>query len=239
MNDLVLIRKNLFRRKLRAILMIVSILIAFAIYGVLASFERAFNAGQDRATLDRLVVLNKINQTQPLPISYVNRVRAVDGVAEVSHFNWFGGYYQDPKNVLIVMAVEPASYMKLYGNDIDIAPEAQQAFKRERTGAIVGATMAKKWGWKLGDHVPISSNIFSQKNGSRSWDFDIVGIGANHLGVVGVGKGWIQQPAAARVAIVDCVPEIVGVPGADTTARVRRDIWRYKRPERRWNSAAT
>jgi putative ABC transport system permease protein len=175
-NDFVLVRKNLFRKKLRAVLMIVSILTAFAIFGVLASFERAFNAGQEVAEADRLVVVNKINFTQPLPISYFNRVRAVEGVAEVSHLNWFGGYYQDPKNFLIVMAVEPATYMKLYGSDIDIAPEAQQAFKRERTGALVGEAMAKKWGWKLGDHVPIASNIFSQKNGSHSWDFNIVGI---------------------------------------------------------------
>jgi putative ABC transport system permease protein len=74
------------------------------------------------------------------------------------------------------MAVDPTTYMKLYGSDIDIPPEAQQAFKREQTGALVGDAMAKKWGWKLGDHVPIASNIFSQKNGSHSWDFDIVGI---------------------------------------------------------------
>lgn len=176
MNDFVLVRKNLFRKKLRAVLMIVSILTAFAIFGVLASFERAFNAGQEVAEADRLVVVNKINFTQPLPISYFNRVRAVEGVAEVSHLNWFGGYYQDPKNFLVVMAVEPTTYMKLYGSDIDIPPEAQQAFKRERSGALVGDVMAKKWGWKLGDHVPIASNIFSQKNGSHSWDFDIVGI---------------------------------------------------------------
>jgi len=174
-NDLVLIRKNLFRKKLRAILMIVSILIAFAIFGVLASFERAFNAGQDRAAADRLVVVNKINFTQPLPISYYNRVAAIDGVREVSHLNWFGGYYQDPRNFLIVMAVEPESYMKLYDSDFVIAPEARSAFIRERTGALVGERMMAKWGWKVGDHIPISSNIFSQKNGSHTWDFTIVG----------------------------------------------------------------
>jgi putative ABC transport system permease protein len=174
-NDLVLIRKNLFRKKLRAILMIVSILIAFAIFGVLASFERAFNAGQDRAAADRLVVVNKINFTQPLPISYYNRVAAIDGVREVSHLNWFGGYFQDPRNFLIVMAVEPESYMKLYDSDFVIAPEARSAFIRERTGALVGERMMAKWGWKVGDHIPISSNIFSQKNGSHTWDFTIVG----------------------------------------------------------------
>ncbi|MBV9429941.1 MAG: FtsX-like permease family protein [Bradyrhizobiaceae bacterium] len=176
MNDIMLVRKNLFRKKLRAVLMIVSILTAFAIFGVLASFGQAFNAGQDVAEADRLVVVNKINFTQPLPIAYFNRVRAISGVRQVTHLNWFGGYYQDPKNFLIVMAVEPTTYMELYGNDLDIPPDAQQAFKRGRTAALVGEAMAKKWGWHVGDHVPIASNIFSQKNGSHSWDFDIVGI---------------------------------------------------------------
>jgi putative ABC transport system permease protein len=174
-NDLVLIRKNLFRRKLRAILMVVSILIAFAIFGVLASFERAFNAGQDRATPDRLVVFNKISFTQPLPISYYNRVAAVDGVAGVTHLNWFGGYYREPRNFLVAIAVEPESYMKLRDSDFVFSPEVRAAFIRERTGVLVGARMLEKWGWKVGDHIPISSNIFSQKNGSHSWDFIIVG----------------------------------------------------------------
>jgi putative ABC transport system permease protein len=174
-NDLVLIRKNLFRRKLRAILMIVSILIAFAIYGVMASFERAFNAGQDRATPDRLVVLNKINLTQPLPISYYNRVAAIDGVAQISHISWFGGYYQEPRNFLAAFAVDLESWMKLRDSDFVFSPEARTAFIRERTGILVGARMLEKWGWKVGDHVPISSSIYFQKNGSRAWDFTIVG----------------------------------------------------------------
>jgi putative ABC transport system permease protein len=176
MNDLVLIRKNLFRHKLRASLMIVCILTAFAIFGVLASIERSFNAGQDVAAADRLVVVNKINFTQPLPIAYFERARATEGVQQVTHLNWFGGYYQDPKNFLIVMAVDPVTYMDVYGNEVDISPEARQTFIRERTGALVGEAMAKKWGWRVGDHVPISSNIFTQKSGSRSWDFTIVGI---------------------------------------------------------------
>jgi putative ABC transport system permease protein len=125
MNDLVLVRKNLFRKKLRAILMIVSILVAFLIFGMLASFYRAFTAGEDTAAADRLVVVNKINFTQPLPIAYFNRVRGVEGVRQVAHLNWFGGYYQEPKNFLIVMAVEPQIYMDVYGKDLEIPAEAQ------------------------------------------------------------------------------------------------------------------
>jgi len=176
MNDFFLIRKNLFRKRLRAVLMIISIAVAFAIFGVLGSFERAFYAGQEIAQADRLVVVNKINFTQPLPISYFNRVRAVEGVKQVAHLNWFGGYYQDSKNFLIVFAVEPETYLDIVSTDINVPPEARQIFLRERTSALVGENMAKKWGWKVGDHVPISSNIFSQKNGSHTWDFTIAGI---------------------------------------------------------------
>ena len=176
MNDFVLIRKNLFRKKLRAALMIVSILVAFAIFGVLAAFERAFDAGEDVAHADRLVVVNKINFTQPLPVAYANRIRGLDGVAQLTHANWFGGYFQDPKNFLIVFAVEPDSYMDLYSDDLDFPAEARRAFVRDRSGAMVGETLARKWGWKVGDHIPITSSIFSQKNGARSWDFTIDGI---------------------------------------------------------------
>jgi putative ABC transport system permease protein len=180
-NDLFLIRKNLFRKKLRAILMMVSILIAFAIFGVLAGFERAFHAGQDAAAADRLVTVNKINFTQPLPYAYYNRVRGVDGVRQVTHASWFGGYYQESKNFLVVMAVQPESYMAMYGNELDFTDEVRRAFMRERTGALVGESAARKWGWKVGDRVPIGSNIFTQKNGSRTWDLDIVGIIRNKV----------------------------------------------------------
>jgi putative ABC transport system permease protein len=180
-NDLFLIRKNLFRKKLRAILMMVSILIAFAIFGVLAGFERAFHAGQDAAAADRLVTVNKINFTQPLPYAYYNRVRGVDGVRQVTLASWFGGYYQEPKNFLVVMAVQPESYMAMYGNELDFTDEVRRAFMRERTGALVGESAARKWGWKVGDRVPIGSNIFTQKNGSRTWDLDIVGIIRNKV----------------------------------------------------------
>jgi putative ABC transport system permease protein len=176
MNDIALIRKNLFRKRLRAVLMIVSIFFAFAIFGVLGAFLRAFNAGQDLAQADRLVVVNKINFTQPLPMAYYTRVRGVEGVRQVTYANWFGGYYQDPKNFTVVMAVEPESYMAVMENELDILPEARRAFTAERTGALVGEALARKWGWKVGDRVPMGSNIFTQKNGSQSWDMTIVGI---------------------------------------------------------------
>lgn len=175
MNDFALIRRNLFRKKLRTALMLVSIFIAFAIFGVLAAFERAFYAGEEVAQADRLVTVNKINFTQPLPIAYYNRVHSIEGVQQVTHANWFGGYYQEPKNFVVVFAVEPESYMKIL-DDYVFEEDQRQAFIRERTGVMVGESLARTWGWKVGDRIPISSNIFSQKNGSHTWDVTVVGI---------------------------------------------------------------
>ena len=180
MNDFVLVRKNLFRKKLRAILMIVSILVAFLIFGVLGAFYRAFTSGEEAAADDRLVVVNKINFTQPLPIAYFNRVRGIEGVRQVTHANWFGGYYQDPKNFMVAIAIEPETYLDIYARDYGVTPEERTAFVRERSSAIVGETLARKWGWKVGDRIPVNSNIFSQKNGSRTWDFTIAGIITPH-----------------------------------------------------------
>jgi putative ABC transport system permease protein len=192
MNDLTLVRKNLFRRKLRAILMIVSILVAFLIFGVLAGVYASFTAGEDIAAADRLVVVNKVNFTQPLPFAYYNRVRSVAGIREVTHASWFGGYYQDPKNFTVVFAVEPETYTDMYARDIDISPDARRAFIRTRTGVLVGDALARKWGWKVGDRIPVSSNIFSQKNGSHTWDFDIVGIFTGKTPQVGTDVMFFQ-----------------------------------------------
>src|SRR5262245_20917276 len=157
--------------------MIVSILIAFMIFGVLAGFYRAFTAGEDRAAADRLITVNKINFTQPMPIAYFNRIRAVDGVRQVTFANWFGGYYQDPKNVVMTFAVDPTTYFDVYRNEFEIPPEQPQAFIRDRTSAMIGEKVASKWGWKVGDRVPLSSNIFTQKStGAPTWDFTIAGI---------------------------------------------------------------
>jgi putative ABC transport system permease protein len=175
-NDFDLVRKNLFRRKLRAALMIVSILIAFMIFGVLAGFYRAFTAGEDRAAADRLITVNKINFTQPMPIAYFNRVHSVDGVRQVTFANWFGGYYQDPKNFLMTLAVEPATYFDVYRSELDIPPEQLQTFIRDRSSAVIGESLARKWGWKVGDRVPVASNIFTQRSGGHTWDFTIAGI---------------------------------------------------------------
>ena len=175
MTFLQLIRKNLFRKKLRTSLTIFAIFVAFLIFGVLATFQNGMNAGVDLAGADRLIVTNKINFTQPMPIAYVSRVAAVPGIARVAHASWFGGYYQEPKNFLVSFAIDPASYLDIYSEYI-VAPAQREAFLRDRGGVLVGKVVADTYGFKVGDRIPLKSSIWRQKNGSDTWDFTVSGI---------------------------------------------------------------
>lgn len=175
MSDFLLVWKNLMRRKLRTFLMLFATFIAFLIFGVLAAFNNAFSGDNGSAT-DRLVVVNKINFTQPLPISYPARIRAIEGVKQLSFANWFGGYFQEPRNQLVVFAVDHTTYLDVYDADISVPEAAKKIFMTDKTAALVGRAMADKYGWKAGDRVPMNSNIFSQKNGSRVWDMTIAGV---------------------------------------------------------------
>ena len=178
MTDLDLVWKNLFRKPLRTSLLIVSIFIAFLIFGLLVSVNVALNrASETGSASNRLIVANKINFTQPLPIAYVNRVAAIQGVTAVTHQSWFGAFYQDQaKSRFAGFAVEPETYTAIYADQIKMGPGQREAFIKDRTGVIVGKALAEKYGWRLGQTVPISSNIYSQADGRRSWDMKIVGI---------------------------------------------------------------
>lgn len=177
MTDFSLILANLFSKKLRAILMIVAIFFAFLIFGVLAGIQNGFDNIGGSAGENRLVTVNKINFTQPMPLAYISRIRAVDGVVRASHANWFGGYYQDPKNQVMTFAIDAESYLDVYASDIKLPADQRAAFLADRTGLLVGRKFADKNGWKIGDRIPLNSNIYTNKNtGKQSWEFTVVGI---------------------------------------------------------------
>ena len=175
MNDLTLIRKNLFRKKLRAILLMFSIMIAFLIFGTLGAFYKVWTAGVEIAAADRLVTVNRINFTLDMPIAYYNRIQTVEGVRNVSHANWFGGYYQDPRQFVQTFAVEPESYLNAY-SELTIPDDQRAAFLNDRTCLLVGADLAGQYDWSVGDRIPLSSNIWQKSDGSSSWDMNICAI---------------------------------------------------------------
>ncbi len=176
MSDFYLVLKNIGRNKLRLLLNTFAIIIAFLLFGVLGSINNAFNAGVELSADDRLVVINKINFTQPMPFSYVEKVRSVEGVRQITHANWFGAYVEGSKNFFAGFAVDPATYLDVYADWFALPDAERQAWQNNRQGMIVGEKLAQSFGWKVGDRVPISSNIFSKADGSHVWDMEVVGI---------------------------------------------------------------
>jgi len=165
---------NLFRRRTRTILTLLSVIMAFLLFGLLQSVNTVFNSGADFIGATRLIVQARVSFTTALPVSMVPKLEAIPGVARVAYQQWFGGVWQT-NTPIFMFSVDPVRYRDAYPEWK--MPDAQwQAFERTRTGMIAGRQLAEKFGWKLGQRVPISSQIWPQKNGSKAWEFDLVGI---------------------------------------------------------------
>jgi putative ABC transport system permease protein len=175
MKFLPLVWSNLKRKKVRTLLTLLSIVVAFVLFGLLSAIKQALTGGVSLAGADRLIVRHKVSIIQLLPESYKARMERIPGVALAVHQTWFGGVYQDPKNFFMQCPVVPDEFLDMFPEMI-LPPEQKQAWLQTRTGAIVGRATAERFGWKIGDKVPIRSTIWSQPNGSRTWIFDIVGI---------------------------------------------------------------
>jgi putative ABC transport system permease protein len=179
MKYLPLLWANLKRKKVRTLFTMGSILVAFVLFGYLAAIRLAFSMGVDVAGADRLMTTHKISIIMPLPKSYHSRIAQIPGVELVTHANWFGGTYKDPNTnfqAIFQGPVEPEAYLDLYPEFV-LPPEQKQAWLADREGAMVGKATAERYGWKLGDRVPIIAPVFySRKDGSRIWEFNIRGI---------------------------------------------------------------
>ena len=170
-----LIWAALFRRKTRTLLTLLSVMAAFLLFGMLDAVRVAFSSGSDAAGVDRMVVSSKFSIIQGLPQTLIPRIEATPGVKNLTWMNWFGGYYQDKKNQMVNIAIDP-KYFDIYP-EFSLPPEQLQKFKETRTGALVGEALAKRWGWKIGDKIPISGAIYPNKaTGDTNWSFDLVGI---------------------------------------------------------------
>ena len=174
MKYLYLIWRNLMRKKIRTLLNLASIFIAFVLFGALFSVKAAFEAGVELAGLDRMITIHKVSLIQLLPESYGSKILAVDGVADVAHATWFGGEYQDPKNFFARMAVSGESYFAMYP-EVQLPEEQMQAWLKNRTGAIVGRQTAERFGFEVGDRIPIQGDIWRTPD-DAAWEFTIEGI---------------------------------------------------------------
>ena len=161
MRYLPLLWAGLFRKKTRTILTLLSIVVAFALFGLLQAVKVAFDAGADMADAKRLLTTARYSIIEPLPMGYLRRIEQVPGVVGVAYADWFGSKYQNESNAFPVFAVDPAQ---------------RDAFARTRTGALAGRRLVQRFGWKVGQKLPISSEIHAKTDGTMNWEFDLVGI---------------------------------------------------------------
>jgi putative ABC transport system permease protein len=175
MKFLGLVLANLQRRKLRTALTLLSILVAFLLFGFLCAIKEAFTAGVTLAGVDRLITRHKVSLIQSLPLSYEQRIASIPGVSATAHQSWFGGIYQDPKNFFATIPVEPEKFLAMYPEFLLPAAE-KAAWMKTRNGAIVGRGLVKRFGWKIGDHIPLTCPIWGEPANQPNWDFEITGI---------------------------------------------------------------
>ncbi len=170
MKFLPLIVANLFRKKVRTALTVGSFAVALFLFGILAVVRGSFNQGIDAAGTDRLVVVNKVSIIQPLPISYRDRILRIPGMRDVTFDSWFGGVYQDERNFIPQFAIDPENQRKVFP-ELVVPDDQWKAFLQDRQGAIAGAETARRFGWKVGDRIPIKGTIFP-----GLWEFNLRGI---------------------------------------------------------------
>jgi putative ABC transport system permease protein len=174
MKFLPLVWKNLFRRKIRTLFTVLSILVAFILFAYLAAVRVAFSLGVEVAGADRMITMHKVSFIQPLPEAYQGRIEAVEGVIDVTHASWFGGIYQDPQNFFAQFAVVPEDWLAMYPEYL-LEDAEREAWLGNRTGAIVGRDLADRFGWEVGDRLPLQGTIYRTQN-DGPWEFTIDGI---------------------------------------------------------------
>jgi putative ABC transport system permease protein len=166
---------QLFRKKTRTVLTLLSVITAFLLFGLLQAVQVAFESGADSADAKRLLTTARYSIIEPLPMAYQRRIESVPGVVGVAFADWFGARYQNESNAFPVFAVDPARYLDMYP-EFTIAPGQREAFVKTRTGAVAGKRLADRFGWRVGQRLPIASEIHTRTDGSLDWEFDLVGI---------------------------------------------------------------
>jgi putative ABC transport system permease protein len=169
-----LIWVSLFRKKTRTILTLLSIIVAFMLFGLLQAVNQAFSGGANNADADRLVTNSRYSIIDMLPISYKAQIESIPGVKAVAFASWFGGSYQDKPARFAVFPVVPDEYLAV-APELQMSKETRAAWNATRTGAVVGESLARQMHWKVGDKVPLLADIWPKSDGSQTWTFDIVG----------------------------------------------------------------
>ncbi|HEU5321963.1 MAG TPA: FtsX-like permease family protein [Methylomirabilota bacterium] len=175
MRYLPLLWAGLFRKKTRTVLTLSSVVVAFLLFGLLQAVQTAFESGVDTADAKRLLTTARYSIIEPLPMAYLRQIEHVPGVVGAAFADWFGAKYQNESNAFPVFAVDPARYLDMYP-EFTLAPGQRAAFAQTRTGAVAGRRLVERFGWRVGQKLPISSEIHAKVDGTMTWEFDLVGV---------------------------------------------------------------
>jgi putative ABC transport system permease protein len=180
---------NMWRRKVRVIFTLLSIILAFLMFGMLDALRTSLSQAVNLTGADRLITISKVSIIDSFPVSHYAKVQATPGVSSVVHLNWFGGVYKDGKAQIPVFPMNVDEFFKVYP-EVKITPEEYAAWKADRQGMVIGQVLADTYGWKKGDRVPIKSSIFRKQNNGDTWEFNIKAIYK-----VENSAGWDNQSA--------------------------------------------
>jgi putative ABC transport system permease protein len=169
-----LVWSNLWRKKARTIFTLLSIVIAFLLFGLLQGINTWMSTFGTASNANRLYVASRVSELQPIPSAYLSQILAVPGIRQSTYIAGFTGFYQEKRNTLVAFATEVKTFFDLYP-EWRIAPEQLAAMSRTRAGAIVAAPLMRAFGWKIGDRLPLRTSVM-KRDGSADWDFEIVGI---------------------------------------------------------------
>jgi putative ABC transport system permease protein len=175
MKYFMLIWAGLWRKKTRTILTMLSIVVAFLLFGLLQGINQGIKAGLGDTGNNRLWTTARMSAVSSMPASLMDRMQTVKGVRTVTHLSFFGGYFQDAKNPLPAFASNVDMLAVVYP-ELNITKAQIAAMKTTRPGALIGRPLAKKYGWKVGDKIPVGTTIWTNNDGSNNWAFDVVGI---------------------------------------------------------------
>lgn len=222
MKFLPLLLSGLGRKKTRTALTIGSFAVALFLYAILTAVQASFDSAIAAGGADRLVVMNRTSFIVPLPYAYRDRIARVSGIVTNGLGVWFGGVYQDPKNFFAQFAIDPSTWRDLYPEFV-VPKDQWEAFLKTKTGVVVGQSTARRFGWKVGDRVPIQGAIFP-----GLWEFDIVGIYTGTREFDDLTQFWFRYDYLKDKAKGDIANMvgwyIVKIADVDDTVKISKEI---------------
>jgi putative ABC transport system permease protein len=225
MKYLFLVWSGLWRKRTRAALILLQVILAFTLFGVLQGLDTGIKQAIAKAHANRMYVLSRVSSGDSLPLALLPQIQKVPGVVSVSYQSGLGGTYQNPDQQISANAVDAASFARIF-TEVVIPPGELEALTRTRTGAIVGEQLAQRYGWKLGERIPMQSPVV-QRDGSRDWGFDIVGFftqpdNPDQANYLLINYGYLNE---AREANRDTVSAfVVQIDDPQRSARIGHDI---------------